>query len=204
MLKATPNIGHVPSWDEEISDSYVRDCYNLYQGKWKSRYTIGDSYYGPHEIRYNRYDKRYHYTGEKADWVYIEDLYLEGRGRKVLNMDFSQFAEKLIKGYPRRYSRYWRRFEFPFRHKHEDVNWKEKGKKTVSEKEQIRRDWREKKGINRDNKKPNYRMGAGKWYKNHSNRLHRSWERQNLSDGNWDDLVNDSKIKFFQDSWMWL
>ena len=203
MKKALPNQSYIPSWDVGISDSYIRECYYHYQRMWGKRYTLGDSYYGPYEMRWSYSSGReYHYTGEKADWNLIEELYLEGRSNKVLNCDFDQFADRLINSYPRKW---YRRssLEAPYRQKHENVKWKDKGKKTLSEKEQIKRDWRKNKGRDRDSKKVSWRRSAGKWYKNHSNKLHHSWERQNINNGNWDDLVNDRKIKYFQDSWMW-
>ena len=203
MKKATPNQNHVPFWDEGISASYIQSCYYIYQKRWADRYSIRDSYYGPHEMRWSySCGRKYHYTGESVDWVYLEKLYQEGRSSKILNQDFSQFSESLTKGFQRRWTQ-CSGLGVPFRPQRESVDWKEKGKKTLSEKELTRRDWRKKKGINRDNKKASWRRGAGKWYKSHSNKLHRSWERQNLSMCNWDVLTNDTKIKYFQDSWLW-
>lgn len=201
MKKATPNHASVPFWDTEASDAYVWKCYKSYQEKWRKEYSINGHYYGPHEYRYYS-SVKYHYTGVKADWELINDLFLEGRSAKVLSCDFAQFADIMINGFQRKWIRY-SSLKVPFRHKHDGHGWKGKGKKEISAKEQIRRDWRKKKGRDRDSKKVCWRRGAGKWYKNYSNRLHRSWEKQNISNSNWDDLVNDRKIKFFQDSWMW-
>jgi len=201
MKKATPNLNHVPAWDQGVSDSYIRDCYGVYQEKYKELYYLNGSYTAPHYVRYYS-SVRYHYTGNKINWNLIDSFYREGRSDKVLNCDYGQFADIMINGYQYKWTA-WSRLEVPFRHKHDQVKWKEKGKKEVSEKEQARRDWREKKGINRDNKKASWRRRAGKWCKNQSQRYHRAWEKENISKGNWDDLANDKSLKYFQDSWMW-
>jgi len=204
MKKATPNQTCVPAWDADLSDSYIRECYKAYHEKWRARYSIGDFYYGPHETRFYS-SVKYHYTGQKADWLFIEYLYKEGRDRRVLNCDYAQFAETLINGYQYRWTR-WSCLSVPFRQKHEQVNWKEKEKKTLSEKEQHRRDWRKKKGVHRDKQKKGWsqsRRGPGKWYKNYSQKLHRSWQKTNLHNQNWEELMDRKKIKYLCDPWLW-
>jgi len=203
MKKALPNQSCVPSWDTDASDTYVRECYKLYHKKWSERYTLGDSYYGPHEKRWHRGDWKYHYTGANANWMHIEKLYREGRARKVLACDFDQFAHRVIKGYHP--GRYFRRsyLDAPFRNRHEQVNWKDKGKKNLSEKEQAKRDWRKHKQISRDKKQASYTRSAPKWIKRYSQKLHRSWQNQNIAHENWEELMDDKKIKFCCDPWLW-
>lgn len=207
MKKAMPNPTWVPSWDRGISDSFIYESYITYQKFWMHRYSIEGHYYGPHERRYYS-EIKYHYTGKSANWMLINFLYREGRTQKVLACDFADFADALITGYScltRKYTRY-SYLKAPFRHKHEKCDWNKLGKKTLSEKEQARRDWRSDKKIDKDKKKASWsrsNLGPGKWYKRQSNRSHRAWERENISRGNWDDLKNDSSIKYFQDPWMW-
>jgi len=201
MKKSVPNQNCVPSWDTTTSDSYIRECYKIYQEKWRAKYSIGDIYYGPHECRYYS-SVKFHYTGTKADWMLIESLYREGRSKKVLACDYSSFADYLINGYQRKWTRY-SYLKAPFRHKHNDVKWKEKGKKTLSDKEQSKRDWREHTQVDKDNKKASYRRGPGKWYKKYSQKLHRSWQKTNIHNEDWEELLDTKKIKYFCDPWLW-
>ncbi len=208
MKKSFQNPENIPNWDKGASDDYIRECYKLYQENVRSKYSIDGHFYGSQEFRYysschREYsNSQYHYYSEKADWIYINFLYREGRSRKVLNCDYEQFAKYLINGFQRRWIRY-SHIKAPFRQKHENTKWKDKGKKILSEEEQNKREWRDKKGIDRDNKKSGWRRsGAPKWIKQYSNKLHRQWEREKIHNGEWDDM-GDKDYKYFLDPWMW-
>jgi len=131
MQKICLNQRYIPAWDTDLSDAYIKKSYFAYQNKWKKWHTFYDgTIFGPHQFGYPYSTAQYHYTGEQVDWQLINFLYLEGRIRKVLACDYDQFAERMIKGFPRRIS-FWkyRHVNAPFRQKHQQIKWKEKGKK---------------------------------------------------------------------------
>jgi len=77
-------------------------------------------------------------------------------------------------------------------------------KKVVSEKEQSRRDWREKKGVNRDKANHGWRYGTGRktWAKQYSNKCFRRYESQMLHHERYEDLFMGKRKDYF-DPWDW-
>lgn len=97
------------------------------------------------------------------------------------------------------------RWFFRYGYNHEKASYRRDEthkKKVLSDDEFKRREWRQKKKMRKDNSKPSYRRGAGKWYKQYSNTLHRQWERQMIHAEKWDDM-SEKDYKFFLDPWMW-
>ena len=182
MKDAVPNQDYVPNWDMDSSDSYIRECRKIYQIKCSADYC---------------------FTG-RPDFVLINKLYKEGRDRQVLSCDYVQFVDCLTGNLYRKRYTYYGYLKTPFRHKHEEhIDWKEKGKKTLSDKDKANAEWREHKGINIDKSKHGWRgRGCPKWLKRHSNKLHRQWQRGKINQGEWDDM-SDVDYKLFQDPWMW-
>lgn len=75
-------------------------------------------------------------------------------------------------------------------------------KKVISEHEQARRDYRIKKGVAKDNAKAYYRRGAGKYWKQLCNQMHRTWSKQNIKKHHTAEM-SDTDYKLFIDPWMW-
>lgn len=74
-------------------------------------------------------------------------------------------------------------------------------KKVLTEQEQARRDWREKKQFRRDSANQHYSRGPKTYFKRLSNHMHRQWERKKLAHFDFD--FNDKDYKYFCDPWMW-
>lgn len=75
-------------------------------------------------------------------------------------------------------------------------------KKEISDADINKKDWREKKGFQKDHAKNHARRGAGKYYKKYSNKKHRNWERKVLFNENYEKM-NDIDYRLFLDPWMW-
>jgi len=206
MKKAVPNQNRVPYWNTGRSKKFIYESHEIYQKFWMFQYHIEDHYHGPQEPSYYL-DVKDHYTSAEANWILINFLYREGRMRRILACDYASFVKTLLPkeiSFSTRYFRY-SYLEAPFRVKHETVKWKEKGKKTLSEKKQIKVDWRKHKKVSKDKQNAAWsysKRGACCWLKRLSNKMHRQWERQQISHEKWDDM-SDKDYKYFLDPWMW-
>lgn len=183
MKKEVPNKDYVPNWDKNSSDSYIKECQKIYEQECSKYFCFIDC---------------------KANIVFINQLYKEGRDRQVLNCAYDNFLDCLTGNPYRKRYLYYGSLKTPFRHKHEEhLDWKEKGKKTLSDEKRAKLEWREHKGINLDKSKHGWRRkGCPKWMKRYSNKLHRQWERETISREDWDNM-SDIDIKLYQDKWMW-
>lgn len=75
-------------------------------------------------------------------------------------------------------------------------------KKVLTEEQNAKREWREKKQFSKDKAKAYYRRGPGHFYKKLSNDMYRNYEKQKINNGDWDDLCNND-YKYFLDPWLW-
>lgn len=183
MKEAVLNLDHVPNWDNELSDAYIKECRIFYQSKCNSSFCFGY---------------------QRPDLVTINKLYKEGRDLKVLNCDYVHFVDCVTGNYYKKYP-YYGYLKTEYRHRHEEhVDWKSKGKKTLSTERQAKKDWREHRCLDKDKSKHGWRRrrGCPKWIKRYSNKLHRQWEREKINREEWDDMC-DMDYKFFLDPWLW-
>lgn len=77
-------------------------------------------------------------------------------------------------------------------------------KKEISEKAIQKKEWREKKGFSKDQSKTKtWKRGAGAYYKKLSNDMHRSWEKEMMDNGRYDEMCNNDYKLYISDHWMW-
>lgn len=75
--------------------------------------------------------------------------------------------------------------------------------KQVNAHEIAKRNWRKEKGIDKDKQKNGWRRrGAGRYFKRLSNKMHRSWEKEQIFREEYDSMHNID-YKYFLDPWMW-
>lgn len=74
-------------------------------------------------------------------------------------------------------------------------------KKELSEHEIAKRDWRLKNKLRKDKANKHYHRGAKSFYKKLSNQMHRAWQKEKISKGDYE--FSDTDYKYFCDPWMW-
>lgn len=189
---------------------------NLEQRKylWSLKYQFHKAdFYEPYESiwgNYNKADGKYYswrVTSKGHD--FINHHFYECTQVYEIDMDKAWFIA-YIKQEPNRYDSPWRstktnRRVYRWRYKNPYglgyVRQPHHKKKELSEHELARREWRDKKGIAKDNAKAYYRRGAGKYFKRLSNKLHRAWSKDNIKHHR--TSMSDTDYKLFLDPWMW-
>lgn len=108
-------------------------------------------------------------------------------------------AERIWNPYrPIRYLGYrWRYYPFSSHY----VRQSHHKPKELNETQIAKNDYRLKKGIAKDKSKAYYRRGAGKFYKRYSNQKHRAWQKEKISNEDYD--FSDTDYKYFCDPWLW-
>jgi len=145
--------------------------------------------------------------GMKCPWSesLVEHYYKEARRVYRIELDYDQFKRWLTGVDNRRYVPYrYRRNTGEYYHREKRGYQKkaEHKKKELSEEVIRKREWREKKRVRKDKAKSYWKCGAGKYYKNFSNKLHRQWERRSIENDNYD-MMSQVDHKFFLDPWLW-
>ena len=149
-----------------------------------------------------KYYKIYH-VGNPFDGYYLypiktEILYDKAfRIYKEINVDYVSFCLYLKNRF------HFKNNYFYFYKKSKNTKWSNKDKKVLSDKERIRRDWRDKKNFRKDKSKIYSPNKYKKFYKKYAQKQHRQWERENINKCNWEHLLDYKKIKFFSDPWSW-
>lgn len=148
----------------------------------------------------------YNNLSEAQKEQFLSHLYKEGQIYGLILMDFNQFKSIINR---RRSNRWSHRQEYWFTD--HGVDFRERmsygrrphhQKKVLSEVERSRREWREKKGFNRDRIRRYWYGSRKKWAKKFSNRSHRAMERELLQRADWD-LFLDGIPKNLFDPWDW-
>lgn len=74
--------------------------------------------------------------------------------------------------------------------------------KVLSEKELAKKEWRKEKGFERDYRKKERTLGAKTYAKRASNRFHRAWQKQKMSEQDFEALTEIETYEF-KNAWMW-
>jgi hypothetical protein len=134
----------------------------------------------------------------------LNDLYIEGFYiYQTLKCSFSEFRQALLFGNHLLSSQnYYIPYRRPDKSGGKYTKQPHHQKKTISEKEQSRLDWREKKGFTRDYRRQNrsFRGRCKKIRKIIDNKQHRAWERNCLAHEQFDELYN-GKNKIIFNAW---
>lgn len=130
---------------------------------------------------------------------YVEDLYIELRGKREIIMDFKEFSlymygYKPINGQGEyKYPSYRPNLEkdpsYLKKPHHKPKEW--------TDAELTKQAWREHKGIARDKAKPHWGHGAKKKMVNFEHKWNRQDCRRKLKSGDWENIT------FHQDTWLW-
>lgn len=157
-------------------------------------------------LRYFRFnpDPEPDYTGRIEFNEPLSELYFEGKNvYQVINCSFPEFCQALLFGnhlYPNR--QYFPGFSRPDKVPSKYVRQSHHHPKILSEQDQARKDWRERKGFTKDYRRRSrsYRGRCKKIRKFFDNKQHRAWEKDCLHHERFDELMNGTNKAIF-DPW---
>jgi hypothetical protein len=193
-------------WDGHDHAHFIRWAHNRFKAAyiscWRNRWESSETHL-----------KRQ----AEARYAVLHKLYRVGKLHRVLDTDYPTFDRKMgdcfyRSGGPGTYDyRYgWRKWGYDDHYPRHGAHFRCKvplritEKKVLSEEESQHREWRRKKGIDRDKANHGYRYGDRRksWAKILSNRSFRRHERHLLVNENYADLFKTKRKDYF-DPWDW-
>ena len=176
----------------------IQDILQIYINKANSfpyRYKIGDNYW----------------TSSNPKDITLSDWYKEARRVWLIPFTFEDFKWMVLQNKTSLNWKYYRyrpkKFSWSWNYENRNCVCRKYKKqphhkpKELNETQIAKNDYRLKKGTAKDKSKAYYRRGAGKFYKQLSNQMHRAWQADKLSKADYN--FNNNDYKFFCDKWMW-
>lgn len=194
------NPFYVLRWNAEDNCTFLKHYHKIFEEN--SRLCcLEEAVFDP--IFYHRIPKK----------LLLDQMYFEGKFvYQALTCSYSEFCGYMEGGLPRKCFRYFKPRWFSSRYLWYYYRYRERmsyrrllhhDKKELSQEEQNRRAWREEKQFERDKAKRIWRRSCGKYNKKRAHEKHRAWQRNYIETEKYEELLDTSKLKGYQDSWWW-